>query len=296
MYTKFFGSFLLNRGIITSEQLIEVLKLQSTSHIKLGALAMHAGLMTGSEVEEVFIMQTHKDKRFGELAVSEGYLTQDQVNKLLSMQTPDFLLIGQNLVEQNIITSAQLQNLITDYQSEYEIVDLDLLDEQKETIHDLIQNFYLFEDILSAEYVTQYINLLFTNLTRFIGTDFTPLNLIQVPECPTDICVIQKIKGDFNILTAIELEKEPALSFTSRYLKEEENSLKAEELTEESLADYLNLLNGLFSVNMSNDRTLDLNLDPPEVLDDSMLSTGKTCYMIPIVYSFGTVHFILSIL
>ena len=32
MHTQFFGNFLLNKGIITPEQLIEALKVQSTAH------------------------------------------------------------------------------------------------------------------------------------------------------------------------------------------------------------------------------------------------------------------------
>ena len=93
MYTQFFGNFLLSRGVVTSEQLINAIKEESTTHIKLGTLAIHAGYMTASEADNIIIMQTHEDKRFGELAVQGGYMTEEQVNSLLKMQKPDYLLL-----------------------------------------------------------------------------------------------------------------------------------------------------------------------------------------------------------
>lgn len=302
MHTKFFGSFLLNHGVITSDQLLELIKLQATSNMKLGAMAIHAGLMTGREVEDVFVMQEQKNKSFSELVVSEGYLTQAEVDDLRSTHTPDFLVLGQNLVEKNIITSAQLQNLITDYQSEYEIDDFNLMEDQKTSINDLIQHCYLFEDTLPSKIITPYIDLLFTNLTNMIGSDFSLLTMLQLPECPVDIGLSQKISGEINLLTAIEMEPPAAVAFSSRYLKKEklpameEQLLADEELVKECLADFLNLHNGLFSVNMSNDYSIDFNLSPPEIISNSGLFTKKTCYMIPIVFSFGTVHLIFSVL
>ena len=59
MYTQFFGNFLLSRGVVTSEQLINAIKEESTTHIKLGTLAIHAGYMTASEADNIIIMQTN---------------------------------------------------------------------------------------------------------------------------------------------------------------------------------------------------------------------------------------------
>ena len=75
MYTQFFGNYLLNKNIITQEQLLLALNKQSKTHVKIGTLAIHAGYMTASEAEQIFIMQTHRDKRFGELAVEMGYMS-----------------------------------------------------------------------------------------------------------------------------------------------------------------------------------------------------------------------------
>ena len=289
MHTQFFGNFLLNKGIISPEQLIEILKVQSTAHKKLGTLAIHAGYMSASEVEDVFITQTHYDKRFGELSIELGYLTQEQVDELLDMQLPDYMLLGQILIERNILEPIELENLIIEYQSAYEIFDL----EQKHMVDKLLADFYLPEDLPHAEYILSYLTLLFNNLVRFIGEDFTTLNIMNLPEIPTNFCISQDVEGSFAFLSALDMEQETAVEFASRYVNE--NFDEFNEYVSASMEDFLNLHNGLYSVNMSNDHSMELHLQPPATHENTLLSTESSSYLLPIIFSFGTVNFIFSI-
>ncbi|MFG6382972.1 MAG: chemotaxis protein CheX [Lachnospiraceae bacterium] len=293
MHTQFFGNFLLNKGVITPEQLIEVLKIQSSTHKKFGTLAIHSGYMSASEVADVYITQTHYDKHFGELAMELGYLTPAQVDKLLTIQLPNYMLLGQILVDQKILTHIELENLITEYKSEYEIYDLDLLEEQKNMVDKLLSSLYLPEDLPQAQNIISYLTLLFNNLVRFIGEDFTPLNVMTLPEVPTNFCVSQVVDGTFAFLSALDMDHETALAFASRYVDEEFEEF--DEYVSASMEDFLNLHNGLFSVNMSNDYTLELHLQPPTIHENTILSTDSPAYLLPIIYSFGTINFIFSV-
>lgn len=293
MHTQFFGNFLLNKGVITPEQLIEVLKIQSSAHKKLGTLAIHAGYMSASEVDDVYITQTHYDKRFGELAVELGYLTQEQVDELLIIQLPDYMLLGQILVEQNILSNIDFENLITEYKSTYEIYDLDMVDEQKELVNKILGNFYLPVTVPYTNKIVSYLTLLFNNLIRFIGEDFTPLQIIALPEVPTNFCVSQNVDGSFAFLSAIDTEPQTAIEFACRYVDEEFEEF--DEYVRASMEDFLNLHNGLYTVNMSNDYSLELKLQPPAAYEHTTLSTNSTAYLLPVVYSFGTVNFIISV-
>ena len=143
MYAQFFGNYLLSRGVITGEQLIDAIQKKSVSHVKLGTLAMHAGYMTANEVDQIIIMQTHQDARFGELAVKEGYLTEAQVTELLKAQNPDFLQLGQTLIDEGIIDNQQLQALMIDYESENEIYEGDYSNETIASINHLVENFFV---------------------------------------------------------------------------------------------------------------------------------------------------------
>lgn len=293
MHTQFFGSFLLNKGAITSEQLVEALKMQSSAHKKFGTLAIHSGYMSASEVADVYITQTHYDKRFGELAVELGYLTPEQVEELLNMQLPNYMLLGQILVEQKILTHIELENLITEYESSFEIYELDLAEEQKNMVDKLLTNLYLQEDVPGTQHIVSYITLLFNNLVRFIGEDFTPLNLMVLPEVPVNFCTSQTLEGSFSFSSALDMDEETAIAFASRYVDEEFEQF--DEYVRASMEDFLNLHNGLFSVNVSNDYTLELELQPPCSYENTILATESPSYLLPVIYSFGTVNFIFSV-
>ena len=293
MHTQFFGNFLLNKGVITPEQLIEALKIQSSTHKKFGTLAIHSGYMSASEVADVYITQTHYDKRFGELAMELGYLTPEQVDKLLTIQLPNYMLLGQILVDQKILTHIELENLITEYKSEYEIYELDMMEEQKNLVDKLLSSLYLPEELPNTQNIISYLTLLFNNLVRFIGEDFTPLNIMTLPEVPTSFCVSQIRDGSFAFMSALDMDTETSIAFASRYVDEEFEEF--DEYVSASMEDFLNLHNGLFSVNMSNDYTLELHLQPPAAHENTVLATESPCYLLPIIYSFGTVNFIFSI-
>ena len=294
MYTQIFGNYLLNRGVINREQLVHALTLQASTRVKLGMLAINEGYMTASEVEHVVILQTHIDKRFGRLAIKEGYLTEEQVNELLKKQLPAFFLLGQILVDENILTPIQLENLITDYRSEYEIYDLDSHEEQSVLVSHLLDNFEFSEDTRHSAYLKDYLLLLFNNLIRFIGDDFTPLNIMKMPEIPTTYCISQDMEyTDFHVSSAIDIDVTASIAFASRYA--DELFVEFDEYVQASIEDFLNLHNGLFLINMSNNYSFELTLLPPKTETDAIFSTQKTTYLIPVLFPFGTVHFICSI-
>ncbi len=292
MYTQFFGNFLINKGIINTEQLMEALKIQSSTHQKLGTLAIHAGYMSANEVEDVFIMQTHYDKRFGELAIKLGYLTQKQVNELLELQLPDYMKLGQVLLEKGWISNVDLENLVAEYRSAYEICDLNIAIEQQELVDKLLSSFCLKENIKDSDSVIPYLTLFFNNLVRFIGEDFIPLEIIPMPEVPTNFCVSQQITD--SLLSALDMEPQTAIAFACKYVDEEFTEF--DEYVLASVEDFLNLHNGLYAVNMSNEHSVELHLEPPMVQEHTTISTDSLAYLLPIVYPFGRINFILSVL
>lgn len=294
MHTQFFGNFLLNKGVITPDQLIEVLKIQSTTHKKIGTLAIHAGYMSAHEVEDVCSLQTRCSKRFGELAIELQYLTKEQVDELLEMQLPNYMLLGQILIEKDIMNRIQFEDVLTEYKNTYEIYDLDMLDEQKEMVDKLLMSFCPEEEITNLKDILFYLKLLFNSLIRFIGEDFTPLKFITLPEVPTDYCVSQSLDGSFSFLSALDMEPDVAIAFGSRYADKEFTEMN--EYVEASIGDFLNLHNGLYAVNMSNDFSIELHLQPPAVHEATTLDTEATAYLLPIIYSFGRINFVISIL
>lgn len=294
MYTQFFGNYLLANGYVTQEQLFSAMRRQADKHIKLGTLAIHAGYMTASEVDAIYVRQTKEDRKFGELAIEEGLLSNEQTIELLKIQAPDFLELGQVFLDDGILTNTDFENILTDYRSQNELVDLDMLIEEPEAITKLLENFLIVAEHPLTHNGHMFIELLFNNFVRFVGADYTPIAVEEVVEFPVECCVRQEITGKYSIVTYLTMDEETAIAFASRYAEEEFDAY--DEYVQASLEDFLNLHNGLFIVNVSNDSSTELAIGTPEHVTDPLLIFNNTTYHIPFMYTFGTVHFVIEVI
>lgn len=294
MHTQFFGNYLLSRNIVTSEQLIDAIIKTSANHVKLYTLAIYHNMMSSVEVNDALEQLAEEGKDFNEVAIERHYLTEDQISQLIASPGPDYLLLGQILVEDGIITFTDLEDLILDYESDDEIYDLDMEIDQKAQVLKLLRRHFNFEKSAYGELRETYLLLLFNNLVRLIGADFTPLTPIHCQKFDTHFCVLQHITGEHDIVCAIDMDEKTAVSFASRFA----NSTFQEfnEFVQASLSDFINLHNGLFMVNLSNNSSVDLQLSPPEELAPDCIEFAEDAYthVFPVLYPFGTVNFILS--
>lgn len=292
MFAQFFGSYLLNHDAVSPNDLTAAISLLADTHIKLGTLAMHMGYMTASEVDEVVFLQTREDKRFGEIALERNYLFNEQLDELLKAQIPDYLLLGQTLVDMGCLTNGNLEELMVGYQSESQLDDDSFSNETTEATTKLLTKFFKDAGKEISEYELMYMNLVFNNLIRFIGEDFTPLAPVACTEYDVNCCVTQHISGLVNCTSSLDMTEEVAVVFASRYAKMDFTEF--DEYVEASLEDFLNLHNGLFSVNMSNTYSEELVLDPPERAEGPVLQLKEGSFVIPVIYPFGTIYLILT--
>ncbi|MFC4726968.1 chemotaxis protein CheX [Coralloluteibacterium thermophilus] len=108
MAVKFFGQFLLEKGVITPSQLLVALQAQQTSNPVLGELAQQRGLLTAAQAERINARQRAEDRRFGDLAQEMGLLDAAQVDELVAAQKAQRRLFGEILLEQGFLDRAQL--------------------------------------------------------------------------------------------------------------------------------------------------------------------------------------------
>lgn len=293
MFTQFFGNFLLNEGIVTKAQLIEALEIQKLVRVKLGVLAINAGLMTAKQVDEVHAEQQRVDKRFGDIAVEKGYLKASDVDELLSHQKQGQLILGQALVDKGYLSNEQFEQALASYKKTNSIQDKDFTTDQNKKIDTIIRNFYIFNTFAESDLFTEYVSLVFKNIIRFIGDDFVPLAPETMSSYQSLRMASQKVNGVFSCFTAIDASDSAFIAFAARYSGEE--ITKIDELAEESVSEFLNLHNGLFTVNMSNDRQLELELEPQRVTNGKSIDVnGPDLFVMPICFPFGTISVIIS--
>jgi len=81
MAVKFFGQFLVEQGIVTSEALLDSINLQDKNNLKFGEMAVAMGLITPADVQRAHNVQMSRDMRLGDLLVEMGILTLTQVRR-----------------------------------------------------------------------------------------------------------------------------------------------------------------------------------------------------------------------
>lgn len=294
MYTQFFGNYLFSTGYVTKEQLLPALLRQPHEVIRISTLALYAGYMSAQEIESVIQIQREKGRKFSELAIAQGFLTQKQVLELINTKAPDFLMLGQTLIDDGAFTYGQFENILTDYRSQHEFLELELNEENKNDIQLLIDSFTIISESAIPIFGKAYLELLFNNFVRYIGNDFTALPVSACQEFATEYCVSQSIQGNYVVNTYLAMDESSAIAFAGRYSNEIFD--RYDEYVAASLEDFLNLHNGLFIVNASNERSNELSIGIIEHQDNMILSYGThPTFLFSVYYPFGMIHFIMEV-
>lgn len=297
MFSQYYGNYLLNTNIITSEQLLEALQKKSETRMKLGVLAINAGYMTAGQVENVHKQQAVKNMRIGDLAVAMGYMTNEQVDELLTSQKPGFLLLGQTLVDLGYLTNAQFEESIKAYKAKYSITEADMNSATSATSNSMAETLLdSITDEKKKHLYSVYISLLINDLVRFVGADFTILSC-DAADISKDAVYFGSQDVTDNDVTLIRstiaADKKSVLEFASRYA--EEPITEVDEYAYASLCDFINLQNGLYTVNLSNEENLEYKLTPPvyNYTFDATALDSPIC--LKLMYPFGDVYYTLSL-
>ncbi len=291
MFTQFFGSYLLNKNLISSNQLKDALDYQQSTHLKLGVLAINSGYLTAAQVKITHEAQATQDKKFGEIAIELGFLDKEKLDILLSTQKHGHLLLGQALIDKNYMTLEQFEAALKSYKNEHSLTDAQFDAIQQDNIDEIVKIFYNFEDSANKDVYTNYFSLLIKNLIRFIDSGITPEGATTIDTYKNDWISYQKIKGEISLFTCIAAKEDVFTYLGGRYANEEFTT--ADELTQASVGELLNMQNGLFLVNMS-DNGVELDMEPQYVEANRTLSGMKAAYCIPINMPFGKFDFIIS--
>ena len=283
MFTQLFGHYLLNKGIITGEQLRAALEAKNGTRAKLGALAIDAGYMTAEQVEQVHEEQRRVDKRIGDIAVGMGFLTSEQVDELLARQKTANIVLGQTLIDLGYLTNKQFEEALSGYKASASFADENTDDSKLAS--DFIAVLGL-ENSDKKDIYVEYLLLLVKNLIRFVGDDFVIGKRIVLDSVKHSYAVSQEIKGEIAAYTAICGEEKAFIGIASRYAGEEVTA--PDEFAEACVGEFLNLQNGLFSVNISNEKNIELDLTPqtPEHGAEISIAGGVA---IELNFSFGNI-------
>ncbi len=291
MFSQYFGHYLLNKGLVTPEQLADALEYQRSVHLKLGVIAINAGYMTSAQVEQIHSMQKRVDKRFGELAIENGYITEGMLSDMLSTQKQGHLMLGQALIDRKYFTMEQLQEALDNYKKENGISSRQFNVVRNDDAQEIEQIFQNYGETLLAKTYSDYVTLLIKNIIRFIDDNPT----VEINQLKTDITsewyTWQEILGKLAIHTAIGCASKEFVTFAAKFAQED--ITEPDELAQASVGEFLNLHNGIFLVNMSNNG-VELEMQPQMVAENYTFSNPGKAYVISCHMTWGKVDVILA--
>jgi CheY-specific phosphatase CheX len=108
MGVRFFGQFLLEQGVIHSQQLLEAIAHQEKTNRKFGETAIQLGMLDRHRLDKIIDLQRREDLKTGEAGIKLGFLTQEQVDQVLRTQENSYLMLGEALVKTGALNETQL--------------------------------------------------------------------------------------------------------------------------------------------------------------------------------------------
>lgn len=277
MFGVYFGKYLQDKGILTEEQLKDILEENKSARVKMGLLAVEQGYMTEKQADEVNMLQTMQDRRFGDIAVDKGYLTNSQVEELLKKQGDAYLLFVQSLIERDIMDLDQIQKELNAYKKAERFTALDL-DAIKSADIDKIVQVFMKEPVIPPV-VKDYIALAARNLIRFVDNHLRIDKVESVSSYKADYIASQNLEGDYNLFTGFAGDGQGIKVIGEAYGKEEFETVDEDVL--DACCEFLNCNNGIFATKLSNE-DVDIDMLPPQMyLQKTTVSSDGSVFRVP---------------
>ncbi|HYQ48482.1 MAG TPA: chemotaxis protein CheX [Thermodesulfovibrionales bacterium] len=109
MSIKFFGQYLLEKNLISAEQLLEAVRYQESQNLRFGEYAESRGYITKADIARILTEQKQTDLQFGQLAVRMGILSEDRVKEILVRQKNDHIMIGEAIVQKGFLSKDRIE-------------------------------------------------------------------------------------------------------------------------------------------------------------------------------------------
>ena len=282
MFAQLFGYYLLDKNIISTEQLNEALVNKNIYKARLGSLFMESGYMTPEQVEYVHREQKRFDKNMGDLAVFLGFLSRTQMEELLDRQNSGDMALAEALVSKGYITKTEHDNLLKAYRQELGLTS-DLSD-QNNLKRDII-SIYSLDDMKESDVYADYASLFVRNSIRFVGDDFAFTSFNPVKDTEQECMIIQDVTGNSSLRTAICGSQKAFNAFAARCAGKD-----AFDCTNRDVGDFLNLQNGLYAANAFAADSSKLTLGKIDYVQNELISTGSDKLIIPLSFTFGKIY------
>jgi hypothetical protein len=198
MGAMFFGQYLLSKGIIDRDALIDGIELQRKKNLSLTALAVRRGYLESKDEEAILLRYRTSDADLEELCLQSGLLDRVQLDELLRIRRSDWMRIGSALVAGGHLTREKVVEQLAEFH-----------DSQRDVDQELEANFQACRD---PETVKTVVELAVFHLGRLSDRAIKLCTFGEDTGALVDgrRRYAQKLVGDRELFVALDLEPEMA--------------------------------------------------------------------------------------
>lgn len=270
MGNRYFSQYLLNAGVLDAGNISDVMPKSAHAVPQLHILAMQQHLLSESQVEELStaddVVKTLEEAKM---------LSDAQIESLKNTVPGRDARVAQTLLDEHIADLKTIERCFREY-------DNDELHPIKDTVKKIVSKYEEMNPV--ADIYGEYTEMFVGALQRFMNTDAVVLTEATDLDFAGTRIVSQSMGGQLSLAVAVLAKNQMFLEMARRYSGEDLTEL--DELAEDSLAEFINVLNGLYIVNLSG-RDLDMDLDMPRSSQD-VGPTASNLIAMRIVTDFGS--------
>ncbi len=231
MAVKFFGQFMVEKGLISSDALLKAIALQDSSNLKFGETAKSMGFITNADIERVHNAQRKEDLQFGDMSVKLGMITQDQLKEVLTKQKNSHLHIGEALVKVGAVKAEDLRKHLNAFKAD-----------QAPYVVDKVAIPAGVPDPAFAELTA---DLTYKMLSRIANLTIRPGKCVVVQRLDdNDTVVDMKMSGSIKARYLLSISRDVQNAIARAILKADDVSKESEEMLNDTVMEFVNIVCG----------------------------------------------------
>jgi CheY-specific phosphatase CheX len=272
MAVKFFGQFLVEKSLVSREDLLKAIDLQDDKNLKLGEMAISMGYVTQADIERAHDAQMSKDMKLGDLLVEMGLLTLNQLNDVITRQKNTHLYIGEALVLVGALNNDQLQLHLAEFKQD-----------QAQYVSERIELPGGVADNLVWEMTA---DLTYKMITRVLDLQFRPGKCQSVTAVGTNFMMAaMDLTGDVEARYIISVSQDIQKAIAKAILREENVDDEPVEVLEDTVMEFVNVVCGNVAAKASQMGKI-MSINPPVTIhpptDGIQVPDGQTALCFPI--------------
>ncbi|OGF68176.1 MAG: hypothetical protein A2Y62_05275 [Candidatus Fischerbacteria bacterium RBG_13_37_8] len=265
MGIKFFGQYLLEKGVITKQQLLEAVAFQEQQNIKFGVYAMRKGYISKEQLESVLKEQKNSDMKFGEIAVKLRFLSDDQVLEIITKQQNDHIYLGTALVMKGFMRKEALEKELKEYQ-------------QEQADYSPTRSFPAkIENEADLIYLVELIDRL---LLRVVDIKTKRGDIVKKKRRfeKGDYGAYVAFRGSINVALLFNFAESIALQITAELIGEKTDK---QELIEDAMKEFINIISGNITAKLAQEgKSVEFSV-PSSLIEDVHLDENQVIFSVP---------------